>query len=202
MPKREIYIKVYGRKIDALTKLMKIRDVTAQDYIQVIYWGVKAFISSRVNEEQKDLEHLTRRFAAMESLKTAMGLLTPRQFANVFPVIKTYDGAKYEVKDYFSTMAMMKEMGMDTPIGEKIEDFLWDYHNYHTRMFLVKLMGTASDAMRAQGQPGILERFAADFNMPLFYSNKKRKRNNRPGPDKKSWRHIFIMIARKHGPFN
>ena len=42
------------------------------------------------------------------------------------------------MKDYFFTMNSAKEIGMDTPIGENILEFLYDYTNWDINMFYVE----------------------------------------------------------------
>lgn len=147
------YRRAYERKVEALFELIKIKKVTLEDYVPAIFLGVKSYATSQKDDESKHLKSLMSKHKSMKTLTNAMMLLTPRQFMNIFPITKTYDGAKYEIKDYFYVMDMINKKGIDTPIGDRIIDFLWDYLNRDTNMFLVKLTGLTSDIAQANGQP-------------------------------------------------
>jgi hypothetical protein len=74
-----------------------------------------------------------------------MALLTPREFTNIFPIEKVYDGAKYETKDYFFTVQAIEKIGWDSVIDDDIVEFLWDYTNIYVSLFLVEMLGCTSD---------------------------------------------------------
>ena len=90
--------------------------------------------------------------------------LTPRQFAQMFPIKKVYDGARRGVKDYFWTVQMIEDRSWDTPIGDAM-GFLWDYMNEHVLDFMVNIMIWASAIRRARGEEGIAEEFSEAFNI-------------------------------------
>lgn len=179
-PRSELYRKAFERKVQALTETIKRGEVTVQDYMPIIFLGVKSYVTSRMDKEAKSLDSLMARHYAMEVLKRAMALLTPRQFMYIFPVTKDYKGAKYECKDYFYTMDMIKKMEMDAPIGDRINDFLWDYQNRDIRLFLTKIMGVTSDILRAQGEPGLMEHMSAEFGIPFYVLDGKNKQITGP----------------------
>jgi hypothetical protein len=58
-----------------------------------------------------------------------MSQLTPREFMNIFPIDKTYDGERFECKDYFYTIKIVRALDQDAPIGDKLDDLLWEYMN-------------------------------------------------------------------------
>lgn len=184
-PKSELYRKAFDRKLELLNESIKGGDTEIDDITSIIFLGVKSFAASREDYQGQTIEYISGDYRVIESLKAVMSFLTPRQFINIFPVIKEYDGDKYETKDYFYTMNMVKEIGLDTQIGEKIDEFLWDYHNHDIRLFVVKSMSLMSDIMRAQGRPGLMEQFSADFGIPLYYSNKDDKEITGPVQIKK-----------------
>lgn len=173
-PKSELFRKAYVRKLEEL--LENEEKQVAANIMSIIFLGVRAFSSSRRKSEKHDIDYMMVRFRGMEALKGLMSLLTPRQFMNVFPITKKFDGAKYDSKDYFYTMEMIRDMDMDAPINDKINDFLWDYMNWDISLFQVELFGLSSDIMRAQGQPGLMERMSADFGMPIYTLDKKEKK--------------------------
>lgn len=170
--KQDLFREAFTRKLESLGP-----ETTITDDMSLILLGVKAF-SGR--DDIKDPDYLNDKFMMMNYIQIYMGHLTPRQFLNTFPVRKTYDGKRYECKDYFSTMEMVSSLNMDKPIGDGIEDFLWDYMNSDTQIFTVTLMSLASDLMRASGKPGMLEQMSAEFGIPLYYGDKNGK--NLTGP--------------------
>ncbi|MCO7128427.1 hypothetical protein NIE88_22145, partial [Sporolactobacillus shoreicorticis] len=96
---------------------------------------------------------------------------TPREFMQVFPIDKTYDGEKYETKDYFYTMNYLKSLDMDKPIGrENLSDFLWDYMNRTMWLFSALKMSALADVQRARGEKSWFEQFAEDNDLTMYES--------------------------------
>lgn len=125
--KSKLYRKAYEQKVHSLVELINREGATIQDYMSVIFLGVRSYAIARKDDKPKSLKELNAKFQAIEALKLAMSIVTPRMFINIFPITKVYDGAKYQMKDYFSVIDAIKKMGLDTPIGERLDDFLWDY---------------------------------------------------------------------------
>ena len=85
-------------------------------------------------DEPKTLEQNQYRFQLIDSIFGVLGCLTLRNFVNTFPIDKTYDGAKWEEKDYFYTMEVLSKMDWDKPIGrDELSELLWDYMNADLR---------------------------------------------------------------------
>ena len=64
---------------------------------------------------------------------------------------------------------------MDKPIGNKIDDFLWDYRNVDTERFQLEVFRVLSDLAREKGLPTPMEMFSAKKGIPLYYEDKKYK---------------------------
>lgn len=111
-----------------------------------IFLGVKYIGRSR-NSRNKNADQEYKR---IESIMAAIELMTPRELTQMFPIIKEYDGDKYETKDYFYTMEAIGNIGMDSTLGsrENVINLLWDYRNHDISMFMVRWMG-AVDNMAA-----------------------------------------------------
>ncbi|HUX79105.1 MAG TPA: hypothetical protein VMW10_05095 [Alphaproteobacteria bacterium] len=167
--KRELYCEAYYRKIRLLSDNLDSVDVT--QIMSIAFMGVKAF--SLLKDKEEDINSLELRFRQMGIVKSFMSYLTPIQLMNTFPIRKEYDGDKYECKDYFYTKSKLDELNQDNPIGDKLDDLLWDYMNHDLQMFSVSMFGLMSNIMRSKGEPGIMERFSADFGIPLYYSDKE-----------------------------
>lgn len=84
--------------------------------------------------------------------------MTPRQFMQMFPIDKTYDGERWKCKDYFTTKEMCFQRGFDSPIGDALT-FLWDYCNPYTRCFLTGFLQAVERERRLDGKPSMLEAF-------------------------------------------
>ena len=169
--KGEIWQRAYERKLVSILNDENRPSIT--DTMSIVFMGVKVYSLNRDNI--KDLDYLIGKFKCMEDIKYLMSCLTPKQFVDTFPIRKTYDGDRYEHKDYFFTKKMVDSLNQDAQIGAGIEDFLWDYMNYDTQIFSVTLFGLMSDIMRAKGEPGMMERMSADLGIPLYYEDKKGK---------------------------
>jgi len=98
---------------------------------------------------------LERFYHTLEGLRD----ITPRELMNVFPPEKMYDGDKYECKDYFTTMEVITQHGIDTPLGDYVFEFLYDYMNRKTRQFVVRWINVIDDMRHADGLPSMIESF-------------------------------------------
>ena len=169
--KSELYHKAFVHKLESALRSNK--ELNTTDVMSISFLGVKVY--SRFDKKGMGLEDLMIDFENMEIIKGFMALLTPRQFMNTFPITKVYDGDKYETKDYPYTMNMIKEMGIDKPIEDRMDKFLWDYLNRDISMFLVNLMSITRDIMRANGQQGLLKHMSAEFGIPIYLSDDRQK---------------------------
>ena len=156
--KNDLYYKAYcrvlqDRNTDWLIKLKRI-----------IFYGVKVINTLgksdtlTPDEVEEDTEYY---FNLANTIINFMALLTPVELINIFPIDKEYDGNKCETKDYFYSMDYLKGIGLDKPIGEEIMNLLWEYCNNDIRMFNVNVMSFMSNIRRLQGEPGIMEEWAA-----------------------------------------
>lgn len=120
-------------------------------------------------EEGLSYEDLQRGLNGMFSLTGMMAELTPTEFMQMFPIPKEYDGDKYEMKDYFSTMEYVKKFPPDEPIGqESILGFLMEYYNPDILEFEVKKLLVMSRIRQLQGQMGIMEEFLTGYGVPMY----------------------------------
>jgi len=129
-----------------------------------ILYGIRVI---NVSEDATDAEGMLARFQLSELIFGLIAMTTPRRFTRIFSIDKRYDGKRWETKDYFSTVEMIEEHGWDEPIKDPF-DFLWDYENIETRVFMVNYMSLVSDIRRLHGQPGLLEEWAAEKGIPLY----------------------------------
>lgn len=123
---------------------------------QAIYYGVKYVISM---DEPKQMNDAMYKFEMIHIVNKCISAITPAVLMGIFPVKKEFDGEKYGTKDYFFTMQAINNMGIDTIIGENVQDLLWDYQNTNIKCFMLAEFSTASYIRQMNGQKGIVEEF-------------------------------------------
>lgn len=78
--------------------------------------------------------------AYLSTLSGEVEWLTPKQFAQIFPVTKEYKGRKYGSKDYYTVTDWISEnIGWDNRIPDGIE-FLMEYLNRDVQFAMVRVM--------------------------------------------------------------
>lgn len=158
-----LYLKAYSKTLDSYTQ-----DKELKPYIKkLIIYGVKA-INSKPERKCLAREELEQEFAFIDLLRTMMSILTPKEFMSLFPIAKEYDGHKYGMKDYFYTMDYIKSLKLNEPIGTEILEFLWAYHNWEIARFTVNSLGCLSDLRKTEGQPSLMEEWAAKNNVKTY----------------------------------
>lgn len=102
--------------------------------IKLVFYGIHCisrFKDPITSDEWFDLANTNQ--IILHTIET----LAPRDFLRIFPLEKRYDGEKYEVKDYFSSMQAINEYGIDRRIENAI-DFLFDYMNLLVHLYCVR----------------------------------------------------------------
>lgn len=169
---------MYERYLKAFDNTMSNRQLLINDtpkFIkQAVLYGVKYIINHRY--EHKDYitkEEVEAKFCIVEMVRSLMMKLTPKDFVNLFPIKKEYDGEKYCWKDYFYTTNKLKDYDMDAPLNDRLEDFIWDYTNDTICEFMAEMLSTASKLRQFEGQPSIMEEWAEKNNIPTYTLNEK-----------------------------
>lgn len=174
------------KNIDYRDKYMKLFNLELSKYNnpedegnikKLAYYGVKVvneIAQDKVNNYQ--LEYL---FEITEVIKTVISLLTPKQLMTIFPIEKRYDGAKYEIKDYFYTMAELEKIGLDNCILNKIDDLLWDYENYEIRRFLVASINILDTMQKERTGKSLLEIWAGKNGVDMYEMHEDKAVNKK-----------------------
>ncbi|MDD9149318.1 hypothetical protein OYT88_12280 [Sporolactobacillus sp. CQH2019] len=114
-----------------------------EDYAEVLY------------DDPNDLVH------ADGDIINELSVFTPKEFMNLFPVTKKFNGSKFCIRDYFSTMEYVKSLPQDKPISsEHIDEFLMKYENPDIDNFMVDAMMALSDSLRKKTGQGLIEQWA------------------------------------------
>lgn len=115
---------------------------------QYIFLGIKAYgVEFARRKKRPGVQGITSRYAELSAIMQSIGMLTPKQLQQMFPISKEYDGDKYDMKDYYYTLHALEKAGMDKPIGTEMEaaHLLWDYQNTEISFFLMAYMRCIED---------------------------------------------------------
>jgi len=146
--------------IKELDKLQDGKSINL-NYGSLILWGVKSL------KERFKLDSFEDELYLYETVIQLIQQVTPRQFMNIFPIDKDYDGNKYDCKDYFYTIKKSKQYGLDNRITDAFE-FLWDYWNRETSQFVISYMSVMSDISKKETGRSLLEEFATEQGIKTY----------------------------------
>lgn len=164
-----LYLEAVGKQTEKYKKTQ-----SKDDLKKLIFYGVMA-ISKTIKFKNDDSRFRIMRFDFISLINLYIGKLTPTEFMQMFPIKKDYDGKRWEVKDYFYTMEEINKMVKDEPIGDKVEEFLYDYHNDTIRYYSVEFMSSISDMRILKGEKGIFEEWAEDNGISISTMHKTAK---------------------------
>lgn len=159
-------------------KHSKIDDWSQDELMKVALCGVK-YINYAIdidsanrrldNTYQIPFEVKHNAFNMIDALYSIIGRIKLKNLIKIFPIDKTYDGDKYECKDYFFTMDVLKEKGLDNAVGrDGVFDLMWDYENRDLREFTVFYMSCMSAMYKQQTGVGIAEKFCEDNGIGTY----------------------------------
>lgn len=174
-------------------KDIKIADYPQDDLMKMSLSGIKYINSIRESRRENEragtdyvqtLEEAQVAFQLIDAIFTVCGYLTLRNFVTTFPIDKTYDGAKWERKDYFYTMEVLKNIGWDVPIEkDTLSDLLWNYENEDLRNAYIEFTTAMSAIYRTQTGKGIAEQFFEERGVPTYTMDRETgiMKNNQTG---------------------
>lgn len=172
-PKYERYLNAFIRTISNKRKEYLNREMTVM--AQLVLYGVKYIDAyGDYNDNQlKSREKIKAHYLFIETVLKLMELLTFRQFVNLFPIDKRYDGEKYMCKDYFFTVEILKKVDMDEKIGDRLQDLLWDYTNEQINEFMINFLAAANRIKKLNGGGSFVEQWAEENNISTFTVNER-----------------------------
>lgn len=130
----------------------------------LVFWGVKSLGHRKNNGFFGSAEDKMHWY---QFILSALDEITPRQLISIFPITKVYDGKKYGMKDYFYTMGMCENHGLDKKIGDSFE-FLWDYFNRDIGGFVVNYLSTLSDVHKEKNGKSLAEIYFAEAGITTY----------------------------------
>lgn len=155
-------------ELNRLTRIIKLHDMWNRQYHNTV---------SSMFEKYKSLDSsYNTPFAVKEAgfnmIDVLFGIIGHIKLGNlikIFPIDKTYDGDKWGCKDYFFTMDVLKEKGLDNAVGrDGVFDLMWDYENRDLREFTVFYMSCMSAMYKQQTGVGIAEKFCEDNGIGTY----------------------------------
>ena len=159
-------------------KHKKLDDWSQDELMKVALCGVKYInyaididsINHRLdNTYQTPFEVKQNAFNMIDALYSIIGRIKLKNLIKIFPIDKTYDGDKWGCKDYFFTMDVLKEKGLDNEVGrDEVFDLMWDYMNKDLREFTVFYMSCMSAMYKQQTGVGIAEKFCEDNGIGTY----------------------------------
>lgn len=152
------YLEGMIRAIKAKQLLPDNKDVTKR----IIFYTVNYL--AIVDIKAMDRENLESLLVFDQMLLNTICELTPAELMTIFPVTKSYDGKRYQCKDYFSTMEALHAHGLHEPIRtpETSSHLLWAYMNPTVMMYQVHCMSVVSEIHTMDTGKGLMEQFFED----------------------------------------
>lgn len=186
----------------------KICDLPQDELAKIGFAGIKYVCSMRDvarenrrlgTDKGRTLEEEQVRFIVIDSIFTILSCLTLRNFVTIFPIDKTYDGDKWEEKDYYYTTQALSEMDWDKQIGrDELSELLWDYMNADLRHAYMEYTSAMSAMFKAQTGKGIAEKFFEERGVPTYTMDKESgiMRNNQTGDIMKPKKASHIQVVK------
>lgn len=126
------------------------------DIKKSIFYGVKYILSVEINPEIT-YHDLLKIFSEIQDINNSISGLTIKEFMNIFPINKEYNGKKYCSNDYYSTMEYLQGKNLDDVIGDDRDEFISEYWNSSIISFQVREFMIVNALLKAQNKTGLLE---------------------------------------------
>lgn len=97
---------------------------------------------------------------------------SPEWIWREFPPSKTYDGARYEIKDYFTSRRALENAAPFAGDSEAVNLFLWEYDNDLLRDFVMAGLFLVDELRAAQGEPSLMKSWADEVGITVYHSTK------------------------------
>lgn len=112
---------------------------------------------------------LKNSYEFLKIIVALLGRLTPREIMTYFPITKTYQGEKWEEKDYYYTLEYLSTIPMDEPVGTSFEDvfnFIWEYQNSKIKALGIALMKSLDKFQTLSGRETFEQYLSRSSNEP------------------------------------
>lgn len=149
-----LFNKIYSKYLE---KRSELKDCDLKRYV---FYGVKSLNKDKIRKSViKSCFLIEDDYKARRNIITAISSLTPSEFISIFPPDKKFDGDKYGEKDYFTTMAAVRRIDQNKPLGENVTYFMENYMNHDVFLFWVNWFCCIGDYSIHCGEPGPIEEY-------------------------------------------
>ena len=180
----DIWNRQYHNTVSSIFQKYKSIDDWSQDELmKVALCGVKYIkcVADIEREKQRLDTSYNTPFAVKEAgfnmIDVLFGIIGRIKLGNlikIFPIDKTYDGDKWGCKDYFFTMDVLKEKGLNNAVGrDGVFDLMWDYENRDLREFTVFYMSCMSAMYKQQTGVSFAEKFCEANGIGTYTMDRK-----------------------------
>ncbi len=151
------------KKIEEAKQIRKERfkalyfEYKSKDIKKAIFYGIKYL--SKCLPKDETYEQLLEIFMEFEYVKMLVSLITFKDFMNLFPIEKDFDGAKFQCKDYYSTIEYLEDKKLENEIGNDSDGLFWSYYNTDVMNFGVMQALTVDRLRRFEGRLSLMEEF-------------------------------------------
>lgn len=133
----------------SLEKYMKEQSNSSRR--KLVYWAIRSI--PYIDED--DMGSLS---VLIQLVNIELKKMTYKEFIQIFPIDKWYDGDKEGWKDYYYTINYIKEKGEDNLIEEPFELVL-EYQNIYVELFAVQWMHYVDTCMKEETGIDLVEAF-------------------------------------------
>lgn len=168
----------YNTVTSIFGKYRKIDDWSQDELMKAALCGVKYMnsvikieaVTHRVdNTYQTTFQAKQTAFKLIDALFGIISRIKLKNLIQIFPIDKEYDGDKWGCKDYFFTMDVLRERGLDNAVGrDGVIDLLWDYENRELRKVTVFYMSCMSAMYQRQTGVSFMDKFCEDNNIDSY----------------------------------
>ncbi|UYO62972.1 hypothetical protein LNN31_00550 [Acetobacterium wieringae] len=163
--------------INSTQRALSEYDGTVSTARKLIFNAVRFFIHVDIDlYDRADLENL---MDMSNALSMVIAKITPADLMTIFPITKTYDGERYQMKDYFSAMEAVNAHGLHEPFktADNARALLWEYWNRDIMEYQVKLMSIISAFNQMETGESLLERWIREKDIDLPVHRKYTDQN-------------------------
>lgn len=163
--------------LNGIARCSSDEDYSKENIRKMIFYTVKFF--TVVNIDGYSREQLERLHTISCGMSEVMAAITPADLMTIFPITKTYDGERYQMKDYFSAMEAVNAHGLHEPFktADNARALLWEYWNRDIMEYQVKLMSIISAFNQMETGESLLERWIREKDIDLPVHRKYTDQN-------------------------
>lgn len=150
--RRDVELDAMVRMIDRFCNTMRpIEEISYFERMKAAYAVIKLTAAPSPKLSKREYDAVLSFFHLVKELLQG---LPADEFMRWFPPNKTFNGAKYGMKDYFTTMEVVQKH----PIITEPDKFLMEYENNIVRSFMLNVMMAMDAWCRVQGTEAPIDR--------------------------------------------